>query len=130
MGHWCEQYVGLPYVEGDRDCASLTEQVQREQFGRQLCLPTARANNYRGWSRQIAQCRDDFVQQTDDPVDGDLVLMFGRGHLNHLGTLLIIESEFYVLHAQRSAGQVCLHRLSRLEALTGLKVEGFYSWRR
>ena len=127
--HWTQQYVGLPYVVGACDCASLTERVQQEQFGRELSLPSARAKNHRGWSKQINHHRDNFVQPTDTPAEGDLVLMAGRGYLNHIGTLVIIEAERHVLHAMYAAKQVCLHKLARLEDV-GLKLEGIYTWRR
>lgn len=126
--HWTQQYVGLPYEAGACDCASLTERVQREQFNRALCLPSARAGNHRGWSRQIKRHRDDYAQPTDNPIEGDLVLMFGRGYLNHIGTLVVIEAERYVLHAMFAARQVCMHKLSQLDDV-GLKLEGLYQWR-
>lgn len=114
MGHWTDRYVGLPYVEGECDCASLTERVQREQFGREIALPSARADNHRGWSEQIRQHRDDYVLPTRAPVEGDLVLMIGRGYLNHIGTLVLVEGVHYVLHAMYAARQVCMHRVARL----------------
>ena len=33
MAHWCEQYIGQPYVHGESDCARLVCQVRREVFG-------------------------------------------------------------------------------------------------
>ena len=125
--HWTRQYVGLPYIVGACDCASLTERVQREQFGRTLCLPSAQGNNHRDWSKQIAEHKDRFVQPATDPQEGDIVLMAGRSYLNHIGTLVIIEHERYVLHAMFAAHQVCLHRLTRLDDV-GLIIEGIYTW--
>lgn len=128
MQHWCEQYVGQPYIEGQNDCAALAERVQRDVFGRDITLPQHRAAGVRGWSEQIAAGKDEIAECTDTPEEGDAVLMIGRGRLNHIGIYVRINGVPHVLHAMKDAGQVCLHRLRDLGGLS-LSVEGFYKWR-
>lgn len=126
--HWAERYVGLPYVPGSCDCAALAGRVQREQFGRDVALPGERAEGIRGQAWQIISLAGDYADPTDAPEEGDAVLMLARGRLAHVGILCVIAGRRYVLHAMKSAGQVCLHPVTRLADM-GLPVEGYYRWR-
>ncbi|MCE5182349.1 MAG: NlpC/P60 family protein [Betaproteobacteria bacterium] len=127
MAHWSDKYVGRPYIEGEQDCAVLAEDVQREEFGRQISLPTERAAGLRGLSRQIESLKLDYAVPTDTPAEGDGVLMIGRGNLDHIGIYCVIGGTAYVLHAASNARQVVRHRLRDLPG-QGLPVEGFYKW--
>jgi len=124
---WWQAYIGQAYIPGENDCAALAVRVQAEVFGREIDLPTERATSVRGMSRQIEAHKNDFATRTDNPDDGDAVLMIGRGRLDHIGVFVMINGEGYVLHAMRDAGQVCLHRLRDLHRY-GLDIEGFYQW--
>jgi len=124
--HWAETFVGIPYAEND--CAQFAARVQREVFGKHITLPSQRAAGYRGQSAQLVNLRDDYATPTDDPIDGDAVLMVGRGYLNHIGVFARIDSEPWVLHAMRNAGHVVLHRVRDLPRY-GLTLEGYYRWR-
>lgn len=125
--HWTQQYIGMPYIEGEQDCGEFAARIQREVFRREVRLPTERAAGLRGKSRQIESLLDDYGLVTDAPVDGDAVLMKG-GSLWHIGVYALIGGIPYVLHAMKNAGQVVLHRLRDLEN-QGLKFEGFYKWK-
>ena len=127
MAHWTDAYIGLPYIEGENDCAAFTARVQREVFGREIRLPSERAAGVRGWSAQIEAHRDDVARPTHSPVEGDAVLMIGRGRLCHIGTFVPIHGALWVIHAMRSAGQVVMHRIHALPRV-GLEVEGYYRW--
>ena len=128
MRHWAEQFVGEPYQDGSNDCASFAARVQRDIFQRPIHLPTDRVPGMRGQSQQILDARGDYGTPTDQPREGDAVLMRGRGRLNHLGVYCEIEGVGFVLHAMRNARQVCLHRLRDLDRY-GLTLEGFYTWK-
>lgn len=128
MPHWSEAYVGRPYIEGEFDCAHLVELVQREQFGRELCLPKEHASDYRAQQRQIAAEKGAIAERTDSPVEGDGVLILSRGRAEHLGVYCVIHGLPWVLHNFISAGHVCLHRLANLPA-QGLTLEGVYRWK-
>lgn len=125
--HWTEQYVGMPYDKETNDCGMFAERVQLEIFGRVISLPKERATTLRGLSRQIRAHLDDFGIRTDSPIEGDGVLMIGRGRMDHIGIYCLINGTAWVLHAMRGANQVCLHRVRDL-ATHGLTVEGFYQW--
>lgn len=126
MEHWTTAYVGLPYIDGEQDCAELVARVQREVFGRAVTVPRVRADGPFGKSAQIAQGAADLADRVEAPVEGDAVLMKVRG-LWHVG-VLFEAGEPWVLHALRSAGAVVAHRMRDLAAL-GIVVEGFYRMR-
>ena len=126
MAHWSNNYIGLPYDEAD--CAELAVRVQRDVFKRAINLPTERAAGLRQLSCQITQLQEDFASPTYNPVEGDAVLMIGRGRINHIGIYCVIGGVPYVLHAMRNAGATCLHKLRELKSI-GLQLEGFYQWK-
>lgn len=129
MSHWSDRYVGLPYVEGARDCAAFAELVLREQFGREVRLPSERAIGLRGMSGQLLSLTADYADlRRGAPQEGDAVLMMARGRLAHVGLLVVINGRRYVLHACRAARQVVRHTLQDLERLN-LPIEGYYRWR-
>lgn len=127
MAHWAEHYVGEPYIDGDNDCASFAERVQAEVFEREIDLPSDRAHGMRGQSRQLTDLKADYGVAVDQPMEGDAVLMIGRGRLNHVGVFCVIGGVPHVLHAMKSARQVCLHRIRDLQQ-QGLTVGGYYQW--
>lgn len=126
MSHWTDSYIGLPYIEGDQDCAEVLARVQREVFGRAVTVPRTRADGPFGKSAQIAQGAVDLADPVDSPFEGDAVLMKVRG-LWHVG-VWFEAGEPWVLHALRSSGQVVAHRVRDLPVL-GIKVEGYYRMR-
>jgi len=128
--HWAIAYVGRSYDKAGFDCAHLVELVLREQFGRQVRLPTDRpeSNRARDMSTQI-RCRlEEFAQISTNPAEGDGVLMIGAGYINHIGVYCLISGRPYVLHNFINARQVCLHSWSELESW-GMCVEGIYRWK-
>jgi hypothetical protein len=135
MKHWSEQYIGRRYIEGKFDCADMACLVQKEVFKRTVQIPGSR--NYiglKGSARQQAQMNQiqseiqHTVERTDQPKDGDAVLMIGRGYTNHIGVYCVIGHEAYVLHASKGYGQSVLSRLRDITPIHGLKIEGFYRW--
>ncbi len=126
--HWTDRYVGRPYVKDQLDCGGWVEKILREQFKREIELPRERAQGLRPRSKQIQLERDNYLERTGTPAEGDCVLMIGRGDLWHMGLMVWIQREPYVLHAMEGFGQVVLHRVRQLAAL-GLTVEGYYRWR-
>lgn len=126
--HWSDTYLGLPYIMGEFDCANLAANVQREIYGREIALPRDRAHNLFDISAQIDDLKSDYAERTESPQDGDAVLMIGRGRLNHIGVVALINGECWVLHAMRNAGQVVRHRVRDLAAVN-LTVEGYYRWK-
>jgi hypothetical protein len=126
--HWSDAYVGEPYVKDTLNCGGWANVVQREVFGRDINLPTAEGSGPHAASATIKRLKDDYAERTDDPRDGDGVIMIGRGGLDHVGVYCVIHGEPWVLHAMKRVGQVVRTRLWELPNI-GLKVEGFYQWK-
>jgi hypothetical protein len=126
MRHWAESYVGLPYA--DFDCAELCRKVQIEQFNKILTIPEYRCKGLHSVSKMIDNLQDDFATIVSKPIEGDAVLMIGKGRINHIGIACYINNQLFVLHAMRNAGMTVLHNIVSLGAI-GLKVEGYYQWK-
>jgi hypothetical protein len=126
--HWSDNYIGEPYVPEVGDCAALAAKVNYEQFKKLPDLPNSHADTLRDQSKQIVELKDDLAVKIDEPFDGCPVLLIGRGRLCHIGVMCWIANEWWVLHADQSAGFVVRQRLRELTRLH-YKVEGFYQWK-
>ncbi len=124
--HWAEQYVGLPYAQ--YDCAQLCVKIQKEQFNKSVGIPAGRPTGLHNISDMILDLQDDFAVQVSVPVDGDAVLMVGRGRLNHIGTICYINEQEHVVHAMRNVAMTVIHKIVALKDV-GLSVEGYYRWK-
>lgn len=127
MAHWSDQYLGLPYVEFEMDCAALAAKVQKEVFGHEIKLPQSRPAGIRDQSNLIADLQADYATPTDNPEDGDGVLMVCRGISGHIGIYCKINGVPWVLHAMKNAGMVCRHKVRDLGKYN-LRVDGVYKW--
>lgn len=125
--HWSDPYLGLPYIAETGDCAALAERVAREVFGKSVCLPASHASTYRDQAKQILEARDSYAVKIDKPVDGCPALFIGRGRLCHIGVMCWMAGEWYVLHADQSAGSVLRQRLRDLTRIH-FQLEGYYAW--
>lgn len=128
--HWSDNYIGEPYVTGDADCARLIARVRQEIYG--LPVPddveVDRAASRLGRIGQMSDLVDLYGQRTDDPDEGDVVLMLCRARPSHVGVYCVVDNEPCVLHAMENAGMVVRHRLRDLPKVF-LTVEGFYKWK-
>lgn len=125
---WWNDYVGRKYIIGEYDCAHLVEDIQREVFDREINLPTSRdGETIRALSKQIDSVKQIYATQTDNPKDGDCVLMKARNILNHIGVYFEKNGIGYVIHNMRNVGSVCTHKMRDLEKF-GLKIEGIYTF--
>lgn len=130
MPHWTEKYVGQPYAVHTADCARLLSKVRQEQFN--MPVPTdievERAASRLGRVGQMQDLVSEFGKKTENPQDGDAVLMMNRGRPSHIGVYTVINGDPCVLHAMENAGMVVLHRIRELNRVF-LTVEGYYSWK-
>lgn len=128
--HWSENYIGDPYVLGDADCARLVASVRKEIY--KLPVPSDvevdRAASRLGRVGQMGDLIEMYGQRTDNPEEGDVVLMICRARPSHVGVYCIVDNEPCVLHAMENAGMVVRHRLRDLPKVL-LTVEGFYKWK-
>lgn len=120
-----EAYVDTPYSR-DFDCADLVTLVQREMFGREVRLPNGRPRGVQGQAA-IAPALHEYARPTDDPGDGDLVLMRENGRPGHVGVFFRLSHEDWVLHSNEKNGMAVLHRLRDLP-IWGAEIEGIYAW--
>lgn len=120
---WWRQYLGQPYDQAD--CAELVRQVNAEQFGRAVDLPTYRDGGVRAGSRQIIREVDVYGVRTERPSDGDCVVMRQGSRLAHVGVYAEKNGKPHVLHALKNAGTVVFHAFTALDGV-GLEVEGVY----
>ncbi|MGV2896731.1 hypothetical protein ACNPPY_13145 [Achromobacter sp. AGC78] len=126
--HWSDKYVGLPYVPETGDCAALAARVSAEVFGIRPLLPVSHAQTLRDQSAQIIECREDLAERVENATDGCPALFIGRGRLCHIGVMCWIAHEWWVLHADKSAGSVIRQRLRDMTRIH-FKLEGYYRWK-
>jgi len=126
--HWSDKYVGLPYVPDTGDCAALAETVAREVFGKTIGLPVSHARTYREQAKQILEMREDYARPLPAPRDGCPALFIGRGRTCHIGVMCWLANEWWVLHADQSAGFVVRQRLRDVTRIH-FQLEGFYAWK-
>lgn len=131
MSHWSAKYIGQPHATHTADCARFLAQVRKEQFG--LPVPTDievdRAASRLGRVGQMQDLVDEFGQKTENPQEGDAVLMLCRGRPSHIGVYCIVNNEPCVLHSMENAGMVVMHKIRELSRVF-LSVEGYYTWKR
>lgn len=126
--HWSDKYVGIPYVAETGDCAALAARVAMAEFGICPDIPTSHAITLREQSAQILKHRDALADYIEQPFDGCPVLFVGRGRLCHIGVMCWIAHEWWVLHADQTAGSVIRQRLRDVTRIH-FKLEGFYKWK-
>lgn len=119
---WTDRWIGLPYEDYGRgpdryDCLGLFLDVQRDQFGREICDPVfgpghpldLAAVRAAGWQFRRAL----------SPMPGHAAL-YRMGHSWHIATVV---AHNLMLHVDR-------HRMSSLDPITagryGTRFEGFY----
>lgn len=127
--HWSETYIGKPYRLGDADCAALVCEVREQQFDGTVpeFVLAMRENTRLKRVEQLETLSLEAVTSTDNPKEGDVVLMLCRGRPSHVGVYCVVDNEKSVLHAMENAKMVVRHRIRDLEKF-GLKVEGYYKW--
>ena len=126
--HWTTKYLAIPYDK--MNCAEFTEHVLNDNFKLSFKFPQSQGSFF----MESAQIKEEVFNYaypvvTEEPVDGDLVLMSGKRRLSHVGLFVKIKDVRYVLHTQRSFGCACLHRISDL-GFYGLFLEGIYKWQK
>ena len=130
MPHWSEKYIGQPYNRGDADCAHTLAQVRKEVFGLEVPsdIEVERKASRLGRLGQMVDLVAEYGEHTDNPQEGDAVLMMCKGRPSHIGAYCIVNGEPCVLHAMESAGMVVLHRIRELDRVF-MSVEGYYTWK-
>lgn len=109
------------------NCSKFSEFVLREHFKRDFQFPQSKGSIF-NQSKQIRDNLPKFADRTDNPKEGDLVLMHGLRRMCHVGIYVNIKGISYVLHCEASMKTSALHRFDYLMSF-GYSVEGVYAWR-
>ena len=127
--HWSDKYIGKPYVLGEADCAALTIDVIEQEFKGTLpeFCKTYRENTRLKRVHQLRELSMQATEKTDNPVEGDIVLMNCRARPSHIGVYCIVDKEPSVLHSMENAKMVVRHKIRDLQRYF-LSVEGYYKW--
>jgi hypothetical protein len=131
MPHWSDKYIGRPYVVNTYDCAALAADIAKQEFGWEVFLPTDHGTTPLGQQRQFMRYTplSAFPIPENEARDGDLVLMRGRGRLNHVGVFYRdTEHIAWVIHNANNVGSVIRTKCRCLGAL-GYAIEGVYRWK-
>lgn len=126
MNHWTQKYLTITYK--DMNCSKFVEYVLKDHFGISMKFPQSEGSIF----NQSKQIRDNvplFCERTEDPEDGDMILMNGIRRMCHVGVFVSINRVRYVLHSESRMKGAALHRLSDLMNY-GYSVEGFYKWQK
>lgn len=127
-GRQLARYYSLGYDRDTFDCADLVVMVQKELFGREVILPR---HNARGTSGQRAISRriNDYLIRTDNPVDGDVVLMqeIGLSYPGHVGVYFRISGEGCVLHTSSHSRGAIITPVRELSN-SSLAFKDYYTW--
>jgi hypothetical protein len=125
--HWSNKYIGIPY--SDRNCVQLVADVLECEFG---LLKTA--NDLRGFpehndncsarSKAIKNEHKNYATLTNNPIDGDVIILSSGGRLQHIGILAIVNDKHWCLHATK-VGAV-LQPIDRI--LNKYIIIGYYNW--
>jgi len=127
--HWSAKYIGRPYKLGEYDCASLTIDVIENEFHGDLpdFCKAYRENTRLRRAQQLEDLAKKATEKTENPKEGDVVLMLCRNRPSHVGVFCLVDNEPSVLHAMENAKMVVRHRIRDLEKYW-LSVEGYYKW--
>lgn len=124
MSHWCERYIGEPWIAGEHDCWAFVRRVWLEQFG--LDVPpvdvdaTSRLACARAFDHHDEKAN---WQQVTHPQEGDAALIGKSARPSHVG-LFVDANGGSVLHCVQGHGVVCQSPASMLAA--GWRVLGYY----
>lgn len=129
--HWSDKYIGRPYNLGDSDCAALCIDVIEQEFDGKLpdFCQTIRQTTRLKRAQQLEELAKQATELTDNPAEGDIVLMLCRNRPSHVGIYCIVDNEPSVLHAMENAKMTVRHRIRDLPRFF-LAVEGYYKWKK
>ena len=121
------KYAGMTYSD-DFDCADFVVYFVRDFFGKDVWLPGTRPRGDDA-DQHLSEMSKAFGERTDDPQDGDFVLMQNIGDTTptHGGVYLVLNGEPCVFHSTKKSGGSVIHRVRQLPRI-GLKIEGIYKW--
>lgn len=130
MAHPFEAYVGIPYETRKADCAALVKRVHAELYGHDIQLPRHVESFEALAPEDVRELIAKWAVETEDPREGDAVLMRMAGNTqsygSHIGVLAEINGARWLLHAVSDLGSILtpMRHLGRMQ----LELVGYYTW--
>lgn len=127
--HWASEYIGTPYSETGEGpvsfyCWSFFRWIEKYKFGRDLpAIPNENGLLDAAKTFRDSPERNEWLL-TDDPQDGDAVLLRQARYPIHIGIWLCVDNCPGVLHCVRGNG-VVFQRMDDLSG-SGWKISGIY----
>lgn len=117
----------MPYKKWN--CSKFCEYILRDRFNIIYDFPQTTGTIFAQSEllKKEIPVYSDFPNKTDDPKDGDLVVMNGLRLLCHIGLYVEIKGIRYVLHSESSIKCSALHKFDDLKGY-GYSIEGVYKW--
>lgn len=117
---WIKKYISKNL--GKLDCTQFVELVLNSEFNRSYKFPQGYGSIFQR-AYLLKKHMKDYVEETYEPKDGDLVLMNGNRRQCHVGLYF----NGGVLHKDEKMLSGSYHKLNDL-IFSGYTVRGFYRW--
>lgn len=126
MRHWCEKYLAKKHLPFS--CGDFVENVLLDHYGFSYNFPKS-VKDLEQDTKAIKGLIGNVLTKTDNPLEGDIVVMGGKRHACHVGLLVDIKNTKYILHSDVNIKYSALTKTSDLFYI-GYFIEGYYSWRK
>lgn len=114
------QYLGLPWIEGRRDCWLFFREIQAKHYGRTVPIVDVDVMDIRDVIHKVDAEKKAHWEQIGKPEDGCAVLMSRNRYPVHIGMWLDIDGG-KVLHCAQGMGVVFQNRQAlKFDGWTGL----------
>ena len=124
------QYLGLPWIEGQRDCWLFFREIQAKHYDRIVPIVDVDVMDIRDVIHKVDAEKKAHWEQIDKPEDGCAVLMSRNRYPVHIGMWLDIDGG-KVLHCAQGMGVVFQNRQAlKFDGWTGITywkcIDGFF----
>lgn len=114
------QYLGLPWIEGQRDCWLFFREIQAKHYGRTVPIVDVDVMDIRDVIHKVDAEKKVHWEQIGKPEDGCSVLMSRNRYPVHIGMWLDIDGG-KVLHCAQGMGVVFQNRQAlKFDGWTGI----------
>ena len=114
------QYLGLPWIEGRRDCWLFFREIQAKHYGRIVPIVDVDVMDIRDVIHKVDAEKKAHWEQIGKPEDGCAVLMSRNRYPVHIGMWLDIDGG-KVLHCAQGMGVVFQNRQAlKFDGWTGI----------
>lgn len=117
---WIKKYISKNL--GKIDCTQFVELVLNSEFNRSYRFPQGEGSIFQR-ANLLKKHMPDYVVETFDPKNGDLVLMNGERRQCHVGLYF----DGGVLHKDENMLSGSYHKIKDL-MISGYTIRGFYTW--